>query len=151
MWCTGTCILIIIRDVEPIMKIADYWSRLIGGRLFKIIGRLIGTYRLLICCWLPTPAQFSKGQSGKQYYRNIIEIKVLLAEWKENPKEAWKTINNVLGRQSKPTVVNELKIGENSLTNAKDIAEGFNDYFSNIGPNLASKIDTSLWNICQEC
>ena len=43
-------------------------------------------------------------------------------------------------------MVNELKIGENSLTNAKDIAEGFNDYFSNIGPSLASKIDTSNFN-----
>ena len=43
-------------------------------------------------------------------------------------------------------MVNELKIGENSLTNAKDIAEGFNGYFSNIGPSLASKIDTSNFN-----
>jgi hypothetical protein len=62
------------------------------------------------------------------------------------PKEAWKTINNILGMQSKPTVVNELKLGENSLTNTKDIAEGFNDYFSNIGPDLASKIDTPNLN-----
>jgi hypothetical protein len=28
----------------------------------------------------------------------------------------------------------------------KDIAEGFNDYFSNIGPDLTSKIDTSKIN-----
>ena len=59
-----------------------------------------------------------------------------------NPKEAWKTINSLLGRQNKPTIVNELKLGENSLTNPKDIAEGFNDYFS----NLASQIDTSNFN-----
>jgi hypothetical protein len=45
-----------------------------------------------------------------------------------NPKKAWKTINNILGRHT------------------KDIAEGFNDYFSNIGPDLASKIDTPNLN-----
>ncbi len=50
------------------------------------------------------------------------------------------------GRSNKPTIVNELKLDENSLTNPKDIAEGFNDYFSNIGPNLASQIDTSNSN-----
>ena len=32
------------------------------------------------------------------------------------------------------------------MTNTKDIAEGFNDYFSNIGPDLASKIDTPNLN-----
>ena len=55
-----------------------------------------------------------------------------------NPKKAWKTINNLLGRKNKQTVVNELKLGDNSLTNPKDTAEVFNDYFANIGQNLAS-------------
>ena len=54
--------------------------------------------------------------------------------------------NSLLGRSNKPTIVNELKLDENSLTNPKDIAEGFNDYSSNIGPNLASQIDTSNSN-----
>ena len=76
----------------------------------------------------------------KDYYSTKISGQ------KCNPKEAWKTINNILGRQSKPTVVNELKLGEKRLTNTKDIAEGFNDYFSNIGPDLASKIDTPNLN-----
>ena len=51
-----------------------------------------------------------------------------------------------MGRKNKPTIINELKLGENSLTNPKDIAAGFNDYFSNIGPNLASLINTSNFN-----
>ena len=76
----------------------------------------------------------------KNYYSTKI------SDQKCNPKEAWKTINDILGRQRKPTVVNELKLGENSLTNTKDIAEVFNDYFSNIGPDLASKIDTPNLN-----
>jgi hypothetical protein len=42
--------------------------------------------------------------------------------------------------------VNELKLGENILNNPKDIAKGFNSYFSNIGPDLASQIHTSSCN-----
>ena len=77
----------------------------------------------------------------KDYYSSKI------AGQKFNPKKAWKSINNLLGRQNKPTVINELCVGENnSGANHKDIAEGFNKYFSNIGPNLASNIDSSSYN-----
>jgi hypothetical protein len=65
----------------------------------------------------------------KDYYSSKI------AGQKFDPKRAWKSINNLLGRQNKPTVVNELILDQNNFTSPKDIAEGFNDYFSNIGPN----------------
>ena len=76
----------------------------------------------------------------KDYYSSKI------AGQKINPKKAWKSINNLLGRQNKPTVVNELNVGEQNLTSPEDIAEGFNEYFSNIGPDVASKIDYSNSN-----
>ncbi|CAB4010237.1 RNA-directed DNA polymerase from mobile element jockey-like, partial [Paramuricea clavata] len=79
-------------------------------------------------------------KAKKDYYSKRI------AGQKQNPKEAWKTMNNLLGRQNKPTKVNELSISGNNLTNSEDIAEGFNEFFSNIGPDLASKIDTSNHN-----
>ena len=37
-------------------------------------------------------------------------------------------------------------MAESTLNDPQDIAEGFNEYFSNIGPDLASKIDTSSCN-----
>ena len=69
-----------------------------------------------------------------------------IAGQKHKPKQVWKTINNLLVKQNKQTVVNELDIEGEILTNPQDIAEGFNDYFSKIGPNLASKIGTSNCN-----
>jgi hypothetical protein len=51
-----------------------------------------------------------------------------------------------LGNQNKHSKVNELKLGENILNNPKDIAEGFNSYFSNFGPGLANQIHTSTCN-----
>jgi hypothetical protein len=40
-------------------------------------------------------------KAKKDYYSKRI------AGQKQNLKEAWKTINNLLGRQNKPTKVNE--------------------------------------------
>ena len=77
----------------------------------------------------------------KDYYSSKITGQ------KFNPKKAWKSINSLLlGRQNKPAVVNELTVGNNNLTCPEDIAEGFNEYFSNIGPDLSSKIDSSNYN-----
>jgi hypothetical protein len=67
----------------------------------------------------------------KDYYSSKITGQ------KFDPKRAWKSINNLLGRQNKSTVVNELNLDKNNLTSPKDISGGFNDYFSNIGPDLA--------------
>ena len=36
-----------------------------------------------------------------------------LADQKSNPKKAWKSINNLLGKQNKHSKVNELKLGGN--------------------------------------
>ena len=60
-----------------------------------------------------------------------------------NPKEAWKTINNLIGRQNKSTPVNELKLDESSLTNPKDI---YTDIYTYTDTNLATKIGTSNCN-----
>ena len=73
----------------------------------------------------------------KDYYSSKITGQ------KFNPNKAWKSINSLLGRQNKPAVVNELTVGNNKLTYPENIAEGFNEYFSNIGPDLSSRIDSS--------
>ena len=39
-----------------------------------------------------------------------------------------------------------VNVNDNNLANSKDIAEGFNQSFSNIGPELACKLDTSNCN-----
>ncbi|CAB4036778.1 Hypothetical predicted protein, partial [Paramuricea clavata] len=66
-----------------------------------------------------------------------------IANQKCNPKQAWKTINSLIGKGKKPTIINELIINESKLTNPTEIAEGLNEFFANVGPNLASKLDES--------
>ena len=69
-----------------------------------------------------------------EYYRTKI------AHQKNNPKEAWKTINDLLGRSANDNIVNELKINDSNITSTEEIANAFNEYFTNIGPNLANSI-----------
>ena len=51
------------------------------------------------------------------------------------------TLNNLLNRKSKTTIVNELSVdhGKN-VTQDKDIVDEFNKFFTCIGPNLANNI-----------
>ena len=49
-------------------------------------------------------------------------------------KKTWETIREVLGTQ---------KHREDIITGSSNIAEGFNEFFSGIGPELADKIEPS--------
>jgi hypothetical protein len=74
-------------------------------------------------------------QTKADYFRTKI------SNQNNNPKEAWKTINNLLGRSSSNTVVNELKFNDAKITSPEKIANAFDTYFTDIGPKLASSTD----------
>jgi hypothetical protein len=52
-------------------------------------------------------------------------------------------MNDLIGRSPNDTTVNELKINDSNITPTEEIANAFNEYFTNIGPNLANSIDDS--------
>ena len=49
-------------------------------------------------------------------------------------------MNDLLGRTSNSTNVNELKVNDISINSPNEIVEAFNTYFSNIGTNLATEM-----------
>ncbi|CAB4007916.1 Hypothetical predicted protein [Paramuricea clavata] len=59
---------------------------------------------------------------------------------KQNPKYAWRTINDILGRNRKQTTINEIKLPGKTVTSTDELVDIFNDHFSNIGPKLAESI-----------
>ena len=65
-----------------------------------------------------------------------------------NPKKAWKTVNDILGRKQRTDDVREI-INDHSVTSPEEIAEKFNDYFTSIGPSLAENIDNNECNYSQ--
>ena len=63
---------------------------------------------------------------------------------KNNMKQTWKTINNVIGRGKKQSAQSKFKAEDgSSVTNPKEISNQFNDFFVNVGPKLASSIQNT--------
>ena len=65
----------------------------------------------------------------------------------ENAKDSktkWKILNNITKRsKNKTSTITELKQDNKVIKDPKDIADSFNKFFTNIGPNLAEKIKVS--------
>lgn len=72
----------------------------------------------------------------KEYYTKKF------SDSKQNPKTAWRTINDILGRNKKYTTINKIKLSGQIVTSTNELVEVFNDYFSNIGP-------IGLLSLCQ--
>ena len=64
----------------------------------------------------------------------------------KNCKDGWKTINELLNKKSKSTIINKIKTENVEVTGDKNIAEEFNRYFSTIGPKLGDNLPSSEIN-----
>ena len=72
--------------------------------------------------------------------QNYYEQQILLH--KNDPKKLWKTIHSILeiNPKSKSSIERIVDETGNKLNNPQDIANSFNQYFCNIGPELAKTI-----------
>ena len=74
----------------------------------------------------------------KQYYDREF------SEHKSNLRYLWKLINEVINRNKlKPELPDHFKENETLITDPTEISNKFNEYFINVGPNLATKIPVS--------
>ena len=55
-------------------------------------------------------------------------------------KNTWKLINNVLNHKASKSQIQEIEVNDVTLQGPIEIAESINDFFVNIGPNLAKDI-----------
>ena len=62
---------------------------------------------------------------------------------KSDPRKTWRLINELQSRQSKSTKVSQVKTGNQVFTSPGDIAEAFNNHFTNIGQSLAQEIPST--------
>ena len=61
-----------------------------------------------------------------------------------NPKQAWKTVNKILNRiQECGSEISCINSQSGQITCSNELAESFNNYFTKIGPNIASTIENS--------
>ena len=73
----------------------------------------------------------------KQFYHNCF------AKFRTDMKKTWSTINNIICKEkNKSNIPKYFLINGSKVTNDTDIANEFNNFFTNIGPKLASNIQT---------
>ena len=65
--------------------------------------------------------------------------------FKTNTKKTWRVMKEIIGkaRNSESSLPIKLVIEKKEVTEIKDIAEKFNNFFTNVGPNLAKKVPNS--------
>ena len=73
----------------------------------------------------------------KRYFSDLLD------EHKNNSKQTWKVLNDLLGRNRKHQLPDSFDINGSPTSDAQKIADGFNSFFTNIGPNLANQIPVS--------
>ena len=62
-----------------------------------------------------------------------------------NSRKIWKLVNeNIHKSNTKGGSPEKIKIDNSEITDTKDMACHFNDFFTNIGPRLANKIQTDI-------
>ena len=77
-------------------------------------------------------------EAKQPYYYNEFN------KYKRDIKKTWDTIKSLLNKPKQDSVApNKIKVNSQTISNEKEIASKFNNYFTDIGKNLADKIDTS--------
>ena len=71
----------------------------------------------------------------KEYYNKKLQL------CRNDMKNTWKFLNEVMNRQMKErNFVSHFKCNDNTIYDKQEIANGFNDFFVNTGPELANNI-----------
>jgi hypothetical protein len=66
-----------------------------------------------------------------------------IAESGKNPRKVWNCIRHVAPKSSSSSHITKILYKGNECDSTKDIANCMNDYFANVGPNLAAKIPST--------
>ena len=75
-------------------------------------------------------------QDKENYHRNIINKN-------NDPKHAWKAINNILSRKSPESIINNLKGNDRDVVMPEEVSDCFNKYFADIGAKVANSVENS--------
>ena len=80
-------------------------------------------------------------QAKKRYFSDNLKVS------KGNPRKTWNLINELTSRNtSKSTNILEIQVDNRTISSPGDMAEAFNDHFTNIGQVLAQEVPAAEVN-----
>ena len=109
----------------------------------------IRTKHKLYKYYLNKPTVYNEIINYKRY-RNKLNYLINVAEktyyqyelhkHKGNLKNTWKTLKGIIGKKEVVTTIDQLLIEDKLTKNKQNIADTFNEYFTNTDPQLAEEI-----------
>ena len=123
-----------------LLKISCFKETILSAKQQRLITKMIGSYishfemLQILPCEMLREYYAAKFKNREYYAAKFLNNKT-------NPKHAWKTVNEILGRSQKQDAVNEIKLPEKIVTSTRELVNVFNDYFTHVGPKLAEKIE----------
>ena len=73
-------------------------------------------------------------KSKENYYQNYFK------NCKNNMKKTWKGINEIIRSSNKSSAINQIQYNNTLITDHKLIADTFNNFFANVGPDVDNSI-----------
>ena len=118
----------------------------------KGLAKSVKKKNMLYKCFLNNPN--SSNENAYKSYKNKLTHSLRIAKrlyyekqiekLNSNVKATWKVLNEILNRnEGKRALPSVFRADSHEIANPKEIANLFCKYFTNIGPNLASKIPAS--------
>ena len=78
----------------------------------------------------------------KDYYDQLI------TENKNNMRKSWRTLKNIINKKKDSGCSSRFMVNNRIITDKKEICNGFNSFFVNIGPNLSKDIPSASKSPC---
>ena len=104
----------------------------------------------------PTLTNIENFKNFKRIYRTVLRrakneyYQDQFNKYSKNIKQTWKVIKEVLKTSNTKSEIPDLFISEGkTYSGFNEISEGFNDFFVNVGPKLASSIPTADTNFTE--
>ena len=81
--------------------------------------------------------RYALRRAEAEYYESAIQAN------RNNIKKTWEILNNLMGRNTERRAIYEICVRDSKLTQTSEICEAFNEYFTNVGENIAAEIPQS--------
>lgn len=152
MWQTWKDMFLIVIDKHAPLKNRRIRNKRSPWLNSEIKLRMIARDKLkAIAIKTNSPQKWADYKTEKNILNNIIKkakSEYYLNRFKDvsgQPKEIWKTINEVMSRNDKAEYnIQTITTQTGTYTNPIEIAELFNEHFTEIGPNLAAELPASV-------
>ncbi len=80
-----------------------------------------------------------KREVKQNYFKNLLQT------YRNNAKLTWRTINSIINKETKTdSVVQMFKVGNQILSDPKDISNGFCNFFAGVGKKYAEKVPPAI-------